>query len=454
MRDVLIGLLLMLALGEARAQQADFTRYPLLMNIPGWTTQPWPVGAGGCANSASIPLVPFIDNNCNTFNGNSLGILSRDPWISGGVTTVGGTASGAGSVTLTITYNSSPISCSTSYASGATAQQVANALISACQGSTTLQANKLFVWNVAPGPKVGVQPQRTAACLSGGYCVPAIAVSGGGNGITYALDYQPAATLDGGPNVTISRQISGSPMQAGDNVGNIFFSSGNSALTECCNTIVGGITAALLNATAGQTRSVMWLQTAHTDGANRVRFGVGHGLYSNDPTIGPPSGGVGGDMGPGTINVRGGYYVNGVAVGSGGGSGCTDGTYTPKLRGSTTTGSPSYYSTNAGVYTKCGYQVSVNFTLAVSALGGAAGYAQLHDFPFNADVVGSCAFQQMSGVTMGSGRTMLGAQIGPGGASATFVESGSGLSAQGLDVAAFTLGWVVVQGFCTYKATA
>lgn len=59
--------------------------------------------------------------------------------------------------------------------------------------------------------------------------------------------------------------------------------------------------------------------TAFTRGMSLSRGGLG-GLV-----IGTPSGGVSGDLGAGTVNVSGNYYINGIAVTSGGGGGTAPG---------------------------------------------------------------------------------------------------------------------------------
>ena len=58
-----------------------------------------------------------------------------------------------------------------------------------------------------------------------------------------------------------------------------------------------------------------------------------------------------------------------------------EGTFTPVMSGSTTTGSPSYDLQN-GAYTKIGRQITVSVNIAVNNIGGAAGNMRISGFPF------------------------------------------------------------------------
>ena len=62
-----------------------------------------------------------------------------------------------------------------------------------------------------------------------------------------------------------------------------------------------------------------------------------------------------------------------------------EGTWTPTLRGSSTTGSyTTNISTDGATYTKIGHQVTVNCNINVTAVGSSGtGYAQITGLPFN-----------------------------------------------------------------------
>ena len=60
-----------------------------------------------------------------------------------------------------------------------------------------------------------------------------------------------------------------------------------------------------------------------------------------------------------------------------------EGTWTPTILATTTNPSVTY-TKQAGVYTKVGNLVTVNFQIVLSAISGGSGYAQIGGFPFTA----------------------------------------------------------------------
>lgn len=92
------------------------------------------------------------------------------------------------------------------------------------------------------------------------------------------------------------------------------------------------------------------------------------------------------------------------------------GKWTPVFAGSTTAGAPTY-TTQAGFWYRTGDLIFFTCTLVMTALGGAAGSAQISGLPFTCDNNASenvmfCA--RWSGITFAANYTALGGAMSPG----------------------------------------
>ena len=132
-----------------------------------------------------------------------------------------------------------------------------------------------------------------------------------------------------------------------------------------------------------------------------------------------------------------------------------EGSWTPNLIGTTTTGSVTY-DDNTGTYEAFGYDVFIRFTIDTSAISGFAGAIEINPLPipvFDGDsssARAACAMGVVGGVTNTAGYTNVLALVDPTAQSIQFLQSGSG-SPIGFLSAPNLSNNTVLSGSCVYR---
>lgn len=405
--------------------------------------------AGGTRSSEALALsllalllLLITPAYAQNFTGNSAGIVSNDAHIYPAQVQIGGSATVGSFVTITVSIGGNPHKFSYTAHDGDTLSSVIAALTNAITNDAAMREFGISADQGNPtNPAVGINPQRN------GTPIPLVSTTYGGD-LTSAVTVPAFNILDAGPVFYCNRFVPGQSPQQGDTVCSMVFGGPDSVTRNGATVQYGNITAVIANPDPEHPAGEMNFNTACENavqgflcGRLQIRDGIIVLGTSGLPT--------GGSMGPGTVNAPNGYYLNGTPLHE-------QGSWSPVLMGSTTAGDPSYFSSNAGTYECELNSCTARFTLAVSNLGGASGYAQIAGFPLGGSAdhaVGTCSIAQMSGVRMEKDYTILGAQIGPGASTASLVQSGSGVISQGLLTTAFNAGWVVIQGTCSYRAS-
>lgn len=305
----------------------------------------YPYGPGASGHNLA-----FLDQNWDA-SWDRLSSTSNNPTTFPAFIALGGTATNGNIVKLRLNYDSTNHDYSYTVQSGDDLTDVANAIISAINNDSVAAAAgmKAELQYFTANPTILVTPSSLH--------MPTASNASSGGVTTTMTIAQSNGLLEGNPNIQLTRLVPGRTPLQGDMLGNLIFIGQDS--TSLLATIQYGlIKASIVNPTPGSHQGILSFETPIGT------MNLSRGLYLADQRNGvAPSGG---DMGPGTINVGGGYYVNGVPVSGASG---TNGTCTPTISTSGGSFTPTY-AIQACRWVKVGKLVYLHFEISVSSVSG------------------------------------------------------------------------------------